>query len=226
MWKTVLFDLDGTLTDSAPGITNSVAYMLAHYGIREEAKNLLHFVGPPLTESLRELYGFDNEKGMEAVGFFREYFNEKGWLENAPYPGVEDLLRSLKAAGLTLLVATSKPEFQAVRVLNHFSLAKYFDHICGAPPDSEEGARKSVVIRAALSRLGDPSPAVMVGDRRHDVAGAHEAGLPCIGVLYGYGDRGELQGAGAEFIAEDVADLRQILLAAEGCVSPARSHAY
>ena len=212
MWKTVLFDLDGTLTDSAPGITNAVAYALARCGIREEPQNLTNFVGPPLTDSFRDHYGFDLEKRMEAVDFFREYYNKTGWLENAPYPGIEDLLRALKAAGLTLMVATSKPEFMAVRILNHFSLAKYFYHISGAPLDSEEGSRKSAVIRNALSHLTGPAEAVMVGDRRHDVAGAKEVGLPCVGVLYGYGGREELEKAGAEFIAEDLAVLKALLL--------------
>ena len=212
MWKTVLFDLDGTLTDSAPGITNAVAYALARYGIHEEPQNLMHFAGPPLTDSLRDFYGFDLDKGMEAIGFFREYYNEKGWLENAPYPGIEDLLRGLKEAGLTLMVATSKPEVMAVRILNHFGLAKYFYHISGAPLDSEEGSKKSAVIRNALSHLAGPAGAVMVGDRRHDVAGAKETGLPCIGVLYGYGDRKELEEAGADFIAEDLGALKELLL--------------
>ena len=212
MWKTVLFDVDGTLTDSAPGITNSVAYALAHYGIHEDPKNLMQFVGPPLTDSLRDLYGFDLEKRTEAVAFFREYFNEKGWLENAPYPGIGDLLRDLKDAGLTLMVATSKPEVQAVRILKHFGLAQYFDQICGAPLGSEEGAKKSAVIRKALGFVDDPSQAVMVGDRRHDVAGATETGLPCIGVLYGYGGREELETAGAAYIAADMAELKKLLL--------------
>jgi len=210
MWNTVLFDLDGTLTDSAPGITNSVAYALARFGIHEEPKNLMHFIGPPLTESLRETYGFSPEKCVEMVGVFREYFNDKGWLENAPYPGIDDLLRDLKGAGLTLMVATSKPEVQALRVLKHFGLAEYFDQICGAPLGSEEGAKKSDVIRRAL-RSAVP-PAVMVGDRKYDAAGAKETGLPCIGVLYGYGGREELEQAGAAYIVADLAELKALLL--------------
>ena len=213
MWNTLLFDLDGTLTDSAPGITNSVAHALAHFGIREEPKNLLKFIGPPLSESLPEFYGFPPEQTAEAVTIFREYFNEKGWCENAPYPGAGELLAALKAAGRRLMVATSKPEVQAVRILKHFGLAEYFDHICGAPAGSEEGARKVIIIRQALRHMdGGDSSAVMVGDRRHDVAGAREAGLPCIGVLYGYGGREELEAAGAAFIAEDIAALKKHLL--------------
>jgi len=210
MWKTVLFDLDGTLTDSAPGITNSAACALAHFGIHEEPGNLLKFVGPPLSESLPEFYGFSPEQTVEAIKVFRAYFTEKGWLENAPYPGIEDLLRDLKDAGLTLMVATSKPEAQAVRILNHFGLAEYFGRICGAPIGNEDGAKKSDVIRTALQHAD--GPAVMVGDRRHDVAGAKETGLPCIGVLYGYGGREELEQAGAAYIVEDLAELKKLLL--------------
>ena len=212
MWKTILFDLDGTLTDSAPGITNSVAHALAHFGIHEEPGNLLKFIGPPLNESLPEFYGFTPEQTTEAVVVFREYFVEKGWCENAPYPGAADLLRDLRAAGKQLMVATSKPEVQAVRILKHFGLAEYFDHICGAPPGNEDGAKKSAVILRALEWAEDVSQAVMVGDRRHDVAGAKETGLPCIGVLYGYGGREELEEAGAAFIAEDMAALKRLLL--------------
>lgn len=212
MWKTVLFDLDGTLTDSAPGITNSVSRALAHFGIEEKPENLLRFIGPPLNESLPEYYGFTPEQTAKAVEVFREYFVEKGWLENAPYPGIPELLGDLKAGGLQLMVATSKPEVQAVRILKHFGLAEYFDFICGAPAGNEDGARKASVIREALRRAEDPSSVVMVGDRRHDVEGAHENGLPCIGVLYGYGSREELSGAGASFIAENLEALKNLLL--------------
>lgn len=212
MWKTVLFDLDGTLTDSAQGITNSVACALAHFGIHEAPENLLKFIGPPLNESLPEYYGFTPEQTVKAVEVFREYFVEKGWLENAPYPGIGELLQDLKQAGLQLMVATSKPEVQAVRVLKHFGLAEYFDFICGAPAGNEDGARKASVIREALRHAGDVSSVVMVGDRRHDVEGARENGIPCIGVLYGYGGREELTAAGASFIAEDLGALKKFLL--------------
>lgn len=211
MWDTILFDLDGTLTDSQQGITNSVAYALAHFGIRAEPKDLIKFIGPPLTESLPEFYGFTPEQTARAVVVFQEYFMETGWLENAPYPGAADLLRDLRAAGKKLMVATSKPEGQAVQILEHFALARYFDRICGAPSGNGEGARKADVIRNALGYAGGPASVVMVGDRRHDVAGARETGLPCIGVLYGYGGREELEEAGAAFIAEDMAALRRLL---------------
>lgn len=214
MWNTILFDLDGTLTDSQEGIINSITGALAHFGIQEERENLLEFVGPPLDESFRLRYGFSQEQIAVGIEKFREYFNRRGWLENAPYPGVEELLRDLRGAGRRLLVATSKPENMAVQVLEHFGLAPYFDRICGAPADNQEGARKANVIRSALQWMGceDLSDVVMVGDRRHDIDGAHEAGLQAIGVLYGYGDLAEHERAGAEFIAGDLDELRRLLL--------------
>ena len=215
MWKTILFDLDGTLTDPKEGITKAVAIALNRFGIREEPGNLTHFIGPPLDESFPEFYGFDREQVAVATETFREYYVRQGWLENVPYPGMAELLRDLQAAGKRLLVATSKPEVTAVRVLEHFGMAQYFDHICGAPLDNQEGARKANVIRSALDWAGpgwDAGNTVMVGDRRHDVARAHEVGLPCVGVLYGYGNRAEHEKAGAEFIVEDIPALRQLLL--------------
>ena len=212
MWDIILFDLDGTLTDSKDGIINSVLNALNHFGIQAERDHLLPFVGPPLHESFRDYYGFGPEQIRTGTEKFREYFSEKGWLENALYPGIEDFLKELKAAGKTLAVATSKPEQFAKRILEHFGLAQYFDHICGAPMNEQQGARKAKVIKNVLSYYGYAADAVMVGDRKHDVAGAHEAGLPVIGVLYGYGDRVELENAGAEYVVEDLEELKKLLL--------------
>lgn len=213
-WQTILFDLDGTLTDPKEGITKSVAYALAHFGIQADPDKLTNFIGPPLSESFPEFYGFTEEQTLLAVEKFREYFTQQGWLENVPYPGMAELLRDLQAAGKRLAVATSKPEAFAEQILEHFGMAQYFSLICGAPMDEQRGAKKAEVVADALRRTGaDPSGAVMVGDRRHDVAGAHENGLPAIGVLYGYGDREEMHSAGAECIAADLAELRQLLLA-------------
>lgn len=212
MWKTILFDLDGTLTDSQQGIINAISYALDHFGAHKERAELTKFIGPPLMESLPEYCGFSAEQSEAVIVKFREYYQSKGWLENAPYPGVPELLRDLKAAGRQLLVATSKPENMAVRVLEHFELAGYFDHICGAPPSNPDSSKKADVIRNALRYAEDLSQVIMVGDRRHDVAGATETGLPCVGVLYGYGGREELEKAGAAFIAEDMAALKRLLL--------------
>lgn len=214
-WETILFDLDGTLTDPAEGITKAVETALNHFGIMVEDRTTLNkFIGPPLDESFPEFYGFNEEQVQEATRVFREYFGRQGWLENVPYPGIDKLLGDLKAAGKKLIIATSKPEEFAVRIMNHFGLAQYMDVIAGASIDKQEGAKKANVIRKALQRAGveDLSTAVMVGDRRHDVAGGHEVGLKVIGVLYGYGDRAEHEAAGADYIVEDIAGLHRLLL--------------
>ena len=211
----VLFDLDGTLTDPGLGITNSVAHALAHFGITvTDRTRLYRFIGPPLMDSFMEYYGFTEEQAQTAVKVYREYFAERGWAENTVYEGIETLLAELTAAGKTLLVATSKPQVFAERILHHFGLARYFTHICGVALQAPRGYSKADVIREALAKAGvtDYSTAVMVGDRHHDIDGAKAVGLPSIGVLYGYGDRAEHEAAGADAIAESVDALRALLL--------------
>ena len=214
-WNTILFDLDGTLTDPAEGITKAVEAALNHYGITVADRAALHkFIGPPLDESFPEFYGFDAARTAEATEVFRAYFDRQGWRENIPYPGVEDMLRDLRAAGKRLLVVTSKPEVFALRIMEHFGLAQYFDHICGAPMDNQEGAKKAAVIRDALRRAGveDLSTAVMVGDRRHDIDGARQAGLEAVGVLWGYGDLQELEASHPVHIVESFDGLKRVLI--------------
>ena len=214
-WNTILFDLDGTLTDPAEGITKAVEAALNHYGITVADRAALHkFIGPPLDESFPEFYGFDAARTAEATEVFRAYFDRQGWRENIPYPGVEDMLRDLRAAGKRLLVATSKPEVFALRIMEHFGLVRYFDHICGAPMDNQEGAKKAAVIRGALRRAGveDLSTAVMVGDRRHDIDGARQAGLEAVGVLWGYGDLQELEASHPVHIVESFDELKRVLI--------------
>lgn len=212
MYQTIFFDLDGTLTDSAPGITRSVAYALKKWNIKvEDPSTLNRFVGPPLTESFAKYYGFTPEQCKDGIRYYREYYVEKGMFENSVYPGIESLLEELKCAGRKLVVATSKPEEFAVQILERFGLAKYLDRIAGASMD-ESRSEKAEVLRYAIAEGGyDLSGAVMVGDRENDVRGARENGLPCIGVLYGYGSREELSKAGAAKIAETVEDLKKIL---------------
>ena len=197
----ILFDLDGTLTDSAEGIVNSVIYALKRKGIPYASKReLRRFVGPPLQASFRDYCGFSEEEAKDAVRIFREYFTEKGIYENAVYEGVPEMLSALSEAGFTLAVATSKPEAFAGQILARFDLAKYFSVIAGA---SMDGTDKPTVIRLALSRLHtEPSSRVlMVGDREHDIFGAKEVGISSLGVLYGYGSKEELEEAGAAYIA-------------------------
>ena len=210
MYHTILFDLDGTLTDSGPGITNSVAYALKKWDITENDINILKkFVGPPLDASFTKYYGFSKEKCVQAIQYYREYYLAKGIYENRVYDGIEGLLKWIRDTGRRAIVATSKPEPSAIHVLEYFHIDSYFDIIAGATMDGSR-VEKSDVIRYALDRAGirDLSGVVMVGDRENDIQGAKVNGLDSIGVLYGYGSREELEEAGAMQIAETVEDLR------------------
>ena len=212
-YDTVLFDLDGTLTDPGEGITNSVAYALRQFGIENTDRTQLYkFIGPPLKESFIKYYGFSDQQAKEAVAQYRVYFAPKGLFENKVYPGVPQLLAQLRAKGYKLLLATSKPEGFAVQILEHFGLLEYFDVAAGATMDGSRVA-KADVIAYALQKAGvtDRTRAVMVGDRLHDVEGAKAQGLACIGVLYGYGDAAELTAAGAAHLAATPAEVLQYL---------------
>lgn len=211
--KYVLFDLDGTLTDSQDGILNAIEYALKHYGIAVEDRSTLRpFLGPPLTDSMREHFGFGTEQALEAVRIFREYYNTTGLFENRVYPGIEAMLGDLQANGYRLFVATSKPEQIARRILEHFGLDGYFDYIGGATPDDSR-VKKGDVIGYVLKEAGieNPVEAVMVGDRMHDVLGAKQNGMETIGVLFGYGDREELTRAGAEYLAATADEIGKLL---------------
>ena len=214
MYKTILFDLDGTLTDPAVGITNSVAYSLKRYGIEVENKNdLLNFIGPPLADSYMKYYGFSETEAYKAVDVYREYFKDIGIFENKVYDGVEDLLKLLKENGKTIILATSKPEVFAKRILEHFNLAKYFDYCVGSNLDGTRCQKKLVVAHALkISNTDELKTTVMVGDREHDIIGGKQNGLETIGVLYGYGSKDELTLAGATHIAKTVDDLKNMLI--------------
>lgn len=210
----LLFDLDGTLTDPGLGITNAVMYSLEKFGLPVPPRQELYkMIGPPLTWSYQTYFGFSEEKSVEAVKFYREHYGAIGLFENEVYPGIPELLQKLRAAGKILGVATSKPEKFAVQILEHFSLAEYFHYICGASFDGKIGT-KHEVIEYALERMGCPdrSCVLMIGDREHDILGAKASGLGSLGVLYGYGDRAEHEKAGADAIAESVAELEKALL--------------
>lgn len=213
MYKTVLFDLDGTVTDPGLGITNSVRYALEKYHIRVEDRSALYkFIGPPLKESFERYYHFSDEESSRAVAYYREYFREKGIYENVLYDGMVEMLEYIKSSGKKLILATSKPEEFACQILKYFKIEKYFDFVAGATMD-EARVKKADVIAYALKscEITDLSSVVMVGDREHDIFGAKEAGIDSIGVLYGYGSREELQSAGATYIVKNVEDIGDIL---------------
>lgn len=213
MFQSILFDLDGTLTDAAPGITNSVKYALSKFGIDETDDNKLRkFLGPPLISSFMEFYGFSKEKAQKAVEYYREYFVPHGIFENEVYSGIPKLLQKLKADGKTLIIATSKPETFAVQIAEYFEIDSYFDLIAGSNLDNTR-SKKAQVIEYALETLGilDRAHAVMIGDREHDIKGAKKTGLRSIGVLYGYASPGELENAGADFTANSPEELYTII---------------
>lgn len=213
-YDVILFDLDGTLTDSSPGIINSILYALQKYGIPVENTDVLKkFLGPPLHESFKEFYGFDDEKALEAVTYYREYFSTKGIFENEVYDGIYTLLEQLKSNGKRLILATSKPQAFTDRIMEHFNLTKYFDLVAGSNMDTSR-SKKAEVIEYALRKcaITDYSKAVMVGDRKHDIIGAKTVGIDSVGVEYGYGDYDELHNAGATYIAKTVEDLKNILI--------------
>ena len=212
MFDYLFFDLDGTLTDPAQGITNSFIHALKYFGIEIPSyETLCTFIGPPLPETFKTQFGFDEQKVAEGVKIYREYFATKGLLENSVYPGIPELLAGLKAAGKKLVVATSKPEEYSVRIIEYFGLAQYFENVCGSLMD-ESRSKKDEVIAYAIERnhISDKSKILMIGDRKHDILGAKKIGLKSCGVLFGYGSRKELEEAGADFISENVSRLDKI----------------
>ena len=215
-FKYILFDLDGTITESGPGIMNSVAYALEKMGYEEkDREKLKRFIGPPLTDSMMKYYGMSEEDAAKAVRYYREYYTEKGIFENSVYDGFDESIKRLKEQGLILAVATSKPEPFARRIAEHFGFTGDYACVGGATMD-EARIRKADVIRYALNTLEiteeEKHQVLMVGDREHDVLGAKENGLSCMGVLYGYGDRKELEEAGADYIAKTTAEVAEIIL--------------
>lgn len=209
----ILFDLDGTLTDPAEGITRSVAHALAKRGIAVPELRALHpFIGPPLIDSFMRFYGFSHAEAVRAVTDYREYYAIRGIFENAVYPGIPALLRQLKSAGKWVGMATSKPEPYAVQIADHFGLTPYFDAVCGSLMDETRTAKSDVITYLLETHPVARDRAVMVGDRCYDVTGARALGIPCIGVTYGYGSPDELRTAGAAALADSPDALAALLL--------------
>lgn len=214
MYKYILFDLDGTLTDSAEGITKCVQYALKALGVDEpDLNNLRPFIGPPLVECFMNLYGFTKEQADFGTVKYRERYHDTGIYENKVYPGVPEMLAQLKAHNLHLAVATSKPLVFARRVTDYFNLTQYFDCICGPDLSGSHLPAKADVIADAMQKLGvcDKSQVLMIGDRRQDVLGAQKCGVACAGALYGYGGRKELADAGCTIFAETPQDIVKLI---------------
>lgn len=207
---TILFDLDGTITDSGAGVMHGMEIVLAHYGLPIPDRQALRvIVGPPLRDSFIR-FGVKPEDTEEALVIYRKFYVVDGWLENYVYPGMAELLQALKENGCKVYVATSKPEHMAVHVLEHFGLAQYFDKICGASTDSTRDS-KSEVIRYLLDQIEADESIIMVGDTHYDVEGAAAFQIPTIGVDWGYGEAEDMRKAGAIAIAKDTLHLLQLL---------------
>ena len=211
MKKTILFDLDGTLTDSGEGIMNCAKLALTTYGIPIPDDRILRtVVGPPLECSFAR-FGMKEEDIGDAIEVFRKRYTAVGKYENFPYPGIHELLRKLKAQGHTLAVATSKPEVMALDILHHFELDSFFDgNICGATLDRSR-ITKEDVITFLLNSMGNPENLIMVGDTQYDVIGAKAHGIPTIGVTWGYGEESTIKDAGAAAIAHNMEELLALL---------------
>lgn len=212
-YEVLLFDLDGTLTESGPGIVNAVEYTLQKYGIEEPDKEKhKRFIGPPLKVSFMKYYGFTEENVAEAIAVFRSYYHEKGIYENSAYPGVQQMLADLSEMGYRLAVATSKARPMAEIVIPRFGLADHLEGIYAAEMDGRYN-KKSEVIAHAMEEMGvtDRSKVLMIGDREHDIIGAKACGIDSMGVLYGYGSREELEAAGADYIVDTVEDVTEAL---------------
>lgn len=215
MYKYVLFDLDGTLTDSKDGIINSVAYALEKMGESTEGRLDQHtVVGPPLLTTFEEVYGFSPEKARRTYAYFQERYRTIGKFENRAFDGIVPMLKTMKEAGIRSFVATSKPQVHAEAICQKFGIAPYVEAIAGPAVGGTD--TKADVMRRILDGLGplQPGDAVMVGDRRFDVIGAHELGLPVIYVTYGYGNEAERKAFQPEYTADTVAALGQLLLQA------------
>ena len=211
-YETIIFDLDGTITQSDLGITNSIKYSLKYFGIEKERESLKRHIGPALSTTFREYLGDDEEKIKLAIEKYRDYYVAGGMLENVVYEGVEETLKALKKMDKKIILASSKPMVYCRKILEHFDLDKYFDFIAGSNLD-ETRTKKPEVISFALENIGKkPDHSVlMVGDRRYDILGAKQLNIDSVGVLYGYGDREELEEAGATYIVEKIDDILQIV---------------
>ena len=206
MTKSILFDLDGTLTDSGEGIINCAILALEHFKLPVPDRETLRvFVGPPLHETFMK-FGVPADMAEEAVAVYRSRYVPTGMFENAPYEGIRELLETLKSQGHKLYVATSKPEWMAEEILKKFELAEYFDRICGATMDTSR-TEKSQVIAYLLDLIGGAENAVMVGDTKFDVIGAAAHNIPTVGVSWGYGTVEDMQQAGAAAIANTMQEL-------------------
>ncbi len=212
-YKYIAFDLDGTLTDPESGLTSAFAYALSKMGLPfENKKSLCRFIGPPLKAEFRSVYNLSDADAEECVRLFREYFSVYGWWDNTLYKGIPQLLEKLKSDGKTLILATSKPEIFAKKILRFFDIEKYFSFIGAATLDHSR-VEKADILEYALNFVGaEKKSSIMIGDRIYDAEGAHSAGIDSLGVLWGHGTRAEIESSGFTYTAECISDIINILI--------------
>ena len=213
LFSRIFFDMDGTLVDSKPGIINSVVSALRDFGIQAAPEKLTKVVGPPLRYSFMTFFGFTEENVDQVIKVYRSYYSATGVFENSLYPGVVAMLEELDRAGKEIILATSKEEDYARQILNNYHMTQLFSFVGGADLASGRLSKAEVLRHICTAhKVTDMEPCVMVGDREHDVHGAHELGMQCAAVLYGYGSEQELRQAGAEYVLPSVSELKRWLL--------------
>lgn len=213
MYTTILFDLDGTLTDSGLGITKSVQYALSKFDIAIDTLDELNpFIGPPLQQSFMDFFAFTAEQSLEAIQYYREYFSTKGIFENRVYENIPELLNTLVTNDATLAIATAKPTVFAEKIIDHFKLSHHFKTIVGSTLDNTRTAKKDIIAHAMHVLGCDTATTVMIGDRKHDIVGAQKNNIASVGVLYGYGSAKELTMAAPNVIVENVPQLSSVLV--------------
>ena len=216
--RSVLLDLDGTLIDSQPGISASCLAALRALGHEpDEALDIRRFIGPPLEDVMHVLLQrYGDDRVGEAVAAYRRHYGESGFLGSEPYPGIAGALEEMRAAGLRIYLATSKRETFARRILHHLGFEPYFDGIHGSVPGGGLDHKPELLAHVLSQHDVLPAHSLMVGDRRHDISGAHAVGMLGLGVLWGYGTRDELETAGADRLVESTADLARTVLSMVG----------
>lgn len=211
-YKNVIFDLDGTLSDSKEGIINSLKYSSEKMGIKPPSEEkLISFIGIPLQEVFSTFFSFYNADLEQAVKYFREYYKEKGIFENTLFQGADHLIRDL-SENSSLFIATSKLEKFAIVVLQHFGLFSYFKGICGADAEGIN-AEKSILLKKTMNtfHIDKGSSSVMIGDTIMDIDAAKKCGIHSIGVTYGYGNEQKITELKPDFVADSIEKLRGIL---------------
>lgn len=220
-YESILFDLDGTLTDPREGITRSVQHALTHLGIDEpDLSALEHFIGPPLLQCFMSSYGLDEERAWQAVHHYRERFRVTGLYENRPFDGIHALLEQLRRQGRRLFIATSKPTVFAVEIARHFEFNQHFERIYGSELDGTRTDKRELIAYLMESEALDPSRTLMIGDRKHDLIGARHNGVACAAVGYGFGSREELLGEAPDWHFDSLSELHRAFVSRE---QPSRS---